>query len=178
MSWVVAVAAAVGLAACGGGDDEGLTRAELASRGDAVCRDLDAEVKKAAAEFQDEPQFTPEQMQALYKKLVPLVDDAVEDFKGLDPPEDLEAEYDAALDQIEKDRRTLVGATESQESAQRFYEAQVDPFTATNEKLAAVGITACGGGAAEGDAGAGEGEGAGEGTTSTTSAPTSSTSAP
>lgn len=174
---VLAVLVGAGLAACGGGDDGGLTRAELASRGNTVCKNLDTQVKEAAVEFQGVIDFSPEQMQALYKKYVPLVDKAIADFKALDAPEDLDDEYAAALDQIEKDRQTLVAATESMDSAQRFFDSGVDPFTASSEKLSAVGITGCSSG--ETDEGDAQEEGNEEPTT--TSAPpesSTSTSAP
>jgi hypothetical protein len=171
-------------AACGGddgddGEDAGgtrLTQAELATRGDAVCNRLDAAVKQLANEFEPSITFTPEQMQQLFQKLVPVVDTAITDFKELEPPEDVEAKYDEALQQAADDRERLVAASESQESAQMLFEGGQDPFTATNEKLAAVGITACSDdeAATEGDAEEGAGGTTEESTTpedTTTSAP-------
>lgn len=172
-------------AACGGDDDgddgEGaggtrLTQAELATRGDAVCNRLDAAVKQLANEFEPSITFTPEQMQQLFQKLVPVVDTAITDFEELEPPENLEAKYDEALQQAADDRERLVAASESQESARMLFEGGQDPFTATNEKLAAVGITACSDDEAttEGDAEEGAGGTTEESTTpedTTTSAP-------
>ena len=146
------VLACVGLASCSDDDDDGasgtgggerLTAAQLATRGDAVCNELDAEVKKLAADFDQTIIFTPEQMQTLYTKLVPLVDDAIEDFQGLEPPTDLEAKYDAAIEQMKVDRQKLVDASKSKEAAKTLFDGGVDPFQPTNEKLAAAGITAC-----------------------------------
>ena len=172
-------------AACGGDDDGDdredaggtrLTQAELATRGDAVCNRLDAEVKQLANEFEPSITFTPEQMQQLFQKLVPVVDTAITDFEELEPPENLEAKYDEALQQAADDRQRLVAASESQESARMLFEGGQDPFTATNEKLAAVGITACSDDEAttEGDAEEGAGGTTEESTTpedTTTSAP-------
>ncbi|MGH9179983.1 MAG: hypothetical protein ACRD0N_15735 [Acidimicrobiales bacterium] len=151
--------AGMGLAACsddddggGGGGDGRLSAAELASEGDAVCRQFAADYQELAADYQDSPTFTEAQMQELYTKLVPLVDNALNSFQELEPPANLQAPYDAALAQFEQDRGTLVKASESQEEARRFYDAQIDPFVATNEKLTAVGITACGSGASSDEA--------------------------
>ena len=140
--------AVMATAACGGddGEDAGaarLTQADLATRGDEVCNRLDAEVKKLASEFAPTITFTPEQMQQLFQKLVPVVDAAIADLRELEPPEDLEAKYDDALRQAAEDRERLVAASQSQESARMLFEGGQDPFTATNEKLAAAGITAC-----------------------------------
>ena len=168
---LVAVAG-LGLSSCSDDDDgatgsgdgsaKGLSAKELATRGDAVCTRFAGEVQKLASEFDQTIIFTPDQMQALYTKMVPLVDGAIAEFKSLDPPATLDEKYDAALAQMEVDRQKLVTASESQESAKKLYDDGVDPFQSTNEKLAAAGITACSGGSAAG------GDASGEVTTTTT----------
>lgn len=166
---------ALGVGACGG-DDERLTAAEVSARGDAVCSRLDGEVKAVAAEFPQTITFTPDQMQELWKKLVPKVDAAIEDFEELDAPEELQGKLDEAVEQAKADRAKLIEASGSPEAAKALFDTGEDPFTATNEKLAAAGITACSDDDAttEGDA---DTEG---GTETTTSAPAqeTTTSAP
>jgi hypothetical protein len=158
------------------GDDDRLTAAEVSARGDAVCERFQGEVTAVAAEFPQSITFTPQQMQEFWQKLVPKIDAAIEDFEEIEPPKDLEDEMAAAVAQAGKDRETLVAAGESPEAAQALYESQQDPFAATNEKLAAVGITACSDdGTTEGDAG--EGAEGGE-TTTTAPAETTTTSTP
>ncbi len=157
------VLACVGMGACsddddsdGGGTGDRLSAAELATKGNAVCTKLDADVKKLASQFDNTIIFTPPQMLELYKKLLPLVDKAIEDFGDLNPPANLDAKYDDALAQLGQDRKGLADATASEEAAKKLFDTGVDPFTATNEKLAAVGITACSDSSTEtGDAGAG-----------------------
>lgn len=138
------IAALLTMVACGS-DKKRLTSAELTTQGNAVCTKLDTEVKALADTFPVTVTFTPAQMQDFYKKILPLVDKAVSGFKSLTPPKDLEDVYDAALTQVGLDRKTLAGATNSPEAAQKLFDVQEDPFTATNQKLAAAGITACGG---------------------------------
>ncbi|MGH9283764.1 MAG: hypothetical protein ACRD0S_12620 [Acidimicrobiales bacterium] len=182
----LAVVACLGLAACSDDDDGGesgggggrLTSTQLAQRGDAVCRALDAEVKDLAETFEDTIIFTGAQMLELYTKMVPLVDKAITSFKGLQPPSDLATRYQEALTQLETDRQSLVAATADEQAARRLYDGGTDPFTASNEKLAVAGITACansggGGDQASGDttdsteAGGGTTETSGETTTTT-----------
>lgn len=163
------------LGACGG-DGESLTAAEVAARGDAVCNRLDGEVKAVAAAM-PRITFTPEQMQDLWGQLVPKVDAAIEDFAELDAPDELRGRLDEAVEQARSDREKLVRASASPEAAKALYDTGEDPFKATNEKLAAVGITACSDDDAvtEGDADAGAG------TATSTSAPaegSTTTSAP
>lgn len=171
------VAALVAAGACGGDDGGGerLTAEQVASRGDRVCNRFQGEVSAVAAEFPSTITFTPDQMQQLWQKLLPRVDAAIADFEELRPPEELEDELDAAVDQAKQDRRKLADAAESPEAAKALFDAQVDPFAETNQKLAAVGITACSDdeGLTEGDAG----EGA-DAATTTAPAEETTTSAP
>lgn len=168
---------ALGVGACGGDDDERLTAAEVSARGDAVCSRLDGEVKAVATEFPNTITFTPEEMQQFWQKLVPKVDAAIEDFEELDGPEDVQGKLDEAVEQAKADREKLVEASGSPEAAKALYDTGVDPFTATNEKLAAAGITGCSDDDAvtEGDA---DTEGSTETTTSAPSEESTTTSAP
>ena len=147
----LALLLSVGLGACkdddgGGGGGGRLSAAELTTQGNAVCATLDAEVKKLLDSFPVSIDFTNEQMQEYYTKVLALVDNAVASFKKLRPPSDLQSSLEAALAQLDIDRKTLAGATASPEAARNLFDTQVDPFTATNQKLATAGITACGAG--------------------------------
>lgn len=181
---VVLVCSALVVGACGG-DDDRLTAAEVTARGNAVCDRFQGEVTAVVAEFPQSITFTPQQMQEFWQALVPKVDAVIEDFEEIEPPEDLQEKLAAAVAQAKEDRKTLAQAGETPEAARALYESQVDPFTATNEKLAAAGITSCSDGATtEGDAGEGAGEGGGEGgaagteEATTTAPPESTTSTP
>ena len=157
----------MGLASCGGGDDR-LTADELAAEGNGVCRKLATDVRKLAADFDGGIIFPPEQMQELFTKMLPLVDGAISDFKDLKPPEDLEANYAAALDQLGKDRSNLVAATKSKEAAKKLFDSQKDPFHSAAQKLAATGITVCAAGSSQGTTNGTDGSGGDGGTTETT----------
>lgn len=138
------VLAMLALAGCGG-NTKRLTAAQLTAQGNAVCTGFDAKLKAVVESFPPSLDFPPAQMQDFWKKLLPLVDDAIASFKALTPPKDLEVAYRAALDQFGIDRRTLEGGTQSPAAAKNLFDTGVDPFTATNQKLATAGITACGG---------------------------------
>ena len=138
------LAVVCGMASCGG-TEKRLTRAELARRGDAICTNIDKRFDKAFVDS-DLPQDmlpTEKQMQDFVKKIVPIVDDAIADLRDLEPPEDLEERYQAALAQAAKDRKALQSAADDPKAARRLFETREDPFAETNEKLAAVGITEC-----------------------------------
>lgn len=84
---VVCGAAALTAAGCGGGDDR-LSRDELASRADAICAKYEKELDKLA-----EPQSIDEVTQ-LATDAKPIVEDGVDELDDLQPPEELEDEYD------------------------------------------------------------------------------------
>lgn len=173
---LVVLACAV-LVACGGDGTKRLTAAELTSRGNAVCAKLDTDVKAVADGFTGIT-FTPQQMQDFYTKIVRLVDNAVTSFKALEPPKDLEQVYDSALNQVAIDRTTLAGATKSAAAAKNLFDTGVDPFTATNQKLAAAGITACRDNGAPDSDGAGSSTTVAPGTPTTTASGTATTTVP
>ncbi|HET7489209.1 MAG TPA: hypothetical protein VFJ85_14860 [Acidimicrobiales bacterium] len=144
MALGLVMAAVLALGACGD-NTKRLTATELTTKGNAICLTFSSEVKKIADTFPASVDFTPAQKQDFYHKLLTPLAKAISDFKALTPPKKLAKTYDAAMKQIDIDRQTLEGAGGSQEAAQRLYETGVDPFAATGQKLAAAGITACGG---------------------------------
>lgn len=143
------VLACMALVACsndgdgGSGSGDRLTAAELTTKGNAVCARLKKDVLAAADTVETGITFTAEKMQEFNTKLLPVVDRAIAGFQALKPPADLEPALDSAIEQAEIDRKTLAGATTSPEAARNYFDTGVDAFTATGQKLAAAGITAC-----------------------------------
>lgn len=126
------------------------------AKADAVCASSD---KKLQAAFREElpadGQATPKQMQAVLKRVVPIVEDTVAGLNKLEPPERLEGRFDAALDEAETAISSLRKGSRSARAAEAVFSAETDPFARTNEGLESVGVTACsqGGGGQEGAAG-------------------------
>ena len=82
------------LAGCGGG----LSKQELVTKGDAICQRVNQQIAK-------EPQpKTAADVQALAKKTVELSDPAIEDMKALEPPDELEKDFDAFVASLKKQR--------------------------------------------------------------------------
>jgi hypothetical protein len=91
----------LGLALCGGcgGDDDQLSRAEYAEKADAICR-----------KYQERSEIsiisTPEAFVAAADKTLEAFDDAMREFRALDPPDrdaDLVARWLAQLDVLRSD---------------------------------------------------------------------------
>jgi signal transduction protein with GAF and PtsI domain len=71
-----------------GGDGGALSRDELVSRADAICTKYEERIDALA-----EPQSI-EEVEALADQAKPIVEDGVDELARLQPPEDLEDEYD------------------------------------------------------------------------------------
>jgi hypothetical protein len=82
------------LAACGGG----LSEDELVSKADAICKRVNDEIAK-----EPEPK-TAEDVQALAKRTVELSDPAIDDMEALEPPGELEKDFDAFVASLKKQR--------------------------------------------------------------------------
>ena len=83
---VTSTALAVG-AGCGGGGDR-LSREELVSDADAICAEYEAELGALA-----EPESLAD-VERLVQDAKPIVENGIESLQALDPPEDLEDEFD------------------------------------------------------------------------------------
>lgn len=75
------------LAACGGGSDR-LTREELISRAEAICTKYEQKLAALA-----EPKSIAD-VETLAEQAKPIVEDGVEELGDLEPPKELEADYD------------------------------------------------------------------------------------
>jgi hypothetical protein len=80
---------AMGLAAagCGGGDDR-LTREELVEEADATCADFDQRIEEVG-----EPE-SPEDIERYVQEIRPIVEEGTDELDALQPPEELEDDYD------------------------------------------------------------------------------------
>jgi hypothetical protein len=88
---LAAVAACLGLAACGGSDDK-LSRSELAAKADAICKtgETDAAAVTAPASFADANAAA-----AYFEQLVPLHQKQTDALAALKPDDDAKADWNA-----------------------------------------------------------------------------------
>jgi hypothetical protein len=91
---VVAVAAALGVAGCGGGDDnKTLSYSDFGKKADEICADVNAKTdpigQKLTGKVDNDAQY--------YSQLIPAVQQGRDDFADLKPPEELKANFDKFL---------------------------------------------------------------------------------
>ena len=90
----VAALLIVPLAACGGG----LSKAELVEKGDAICKRVNDKVAK-----QQEPTNAAD-LAKLAKETVKISDPAIDDMDALEPPDELEQDFDKFVASLRKQR--------------------------------------------------------------------------
>jgi hypothetical protein len=91
---VVAVAAALGVAGCGGGDDnKTLSYSDFGKKADEVCTEVNTKTDAIGQKLTGKA----ENDAPLYDQLIPAVEQGRKDFADLKPPEELQADYDKFL---------------------------------------------------------------------------------
>ena len=131
------------LAGCGGG---GLSKSELVAKGDKICARVNKEVAK-----EPDPKSAAD-LERLAKRTVEISDPAIEDMEALEPPDELEKDFDAFVASLKRAARPDEGdrrggrrgrqRRRSRRSATEAQKAQAD-----YQKLAAkIGFKQCGGG--------------------------------
>jgi len=100
---------AIGLAAAGcGGDGDRLTREELIEEADATCAEFDQQIEEI-----QEPEGL-EDLERYVQEIRPIVEEGTDELDALEPPEELEEEYD---DWIEATRSGVGRFDELEEAA-------------------------------------------------------------
>jgi hypothetical protein len=80
-------AASLALAACGGGD-EGLSREEFLSEADSICTEYDQRVDEI-----EEPQSIDD-VERYADEAKPVIEDGMAELRALEPPDELEQQWD------------------------------------------------------------------------------------
>ena len=137
----VALLVLMPLAGCGGG----LSEDELVSKGDAICKRVNTAVAK-----EPDPQ-TAEDLKALADKTVQISDPAIEDMQELEPPGELEKDFDAFVASLKKQRDLTkqIGDAAAAGDTAKIQQVGADAQKAQVEyrRLASkIGFKECGGG--------------------------------
>jgi hypothetical protein len=125
----VAIALAAGAllaTACGG--DEGLSREELISRGDAICEEYDQRTEQV-----EDPESLND-VERFVEETRTLIRDGVDELKELEPPEELAEDYNAWIAQNEENLGLL---DDLEAAAAAGDEAQVQEILAEAEQAGA-----------------------------------------
>ena len=137
---ITSTALAVG-AGCGGGGDR-LSREELVSEADAICAEYEAELGALA-----EPESLAD-FERLVQDAKPIVENGIESLQALEPPEDLEDEFDEWISRNEENVAAIEDLQEAvaERDEQRIQEIvrQIDENEQEADELAAeIGLDDC-----------------------------------
>lgn len=141
---VLAMVAAGGLAVGGCGDDgpDRLSREEFVTQGNAICaegeRRLDTLAEEAFAGFTEENPPTEEDFQKFVEEsAIPELERQFDELDELAPPEDLEDELDAALEEAR------AAADRARDDPSLLAAEEDTTFDRANELIAEAGLDAC-----------------------------------
>ena len=94
----IALLAAAGALAggCAGGNDGRLSEAEFREQANAICVEYDQRIEDLGepGSLEEVPEFVNE--------AIPIIEEGLAELRELEPPEELEADYDRMLDETER----------------------------------------------------------------------------
>jgi hypothetical protein len=94
----IAVLGALGLLAvgCGGGGGGRLSEAEFREQANAICLEYDRRIEDLGepGSLEEVPEFV--------NQAIPIIEEGLAELRELEPPEELEADYDRMLDETER----------------------------------------------------------------------------
>ena len=117
------VVLALGAAACGGGGGDRLTRAELATEANAICQEFDQKIEALGAPT------SIDDIESFADRSAEIARDGRDELADLNPPEELEADYDRLLETLD----------EAIENIERIGEAAADGDEAEVGRIAEEG---------------------------------------
>ena len=139
---VVGLIAAAAVAGCGGSSSSTSSSADFVAQGNAICKKSNAQVAAIP-----KPQTTND-LTTYFDKVVPIVDSAFAQLKGLTPPSDQQAAFDAWIASGQKEQDLIdqaKTAADSGDSAKAIALAKAEGKlnTANSAQAAALGLSEC-----------------------------------
>lgn len=134
---LVALAACLGVAACGGSEDgssgDALARSELVERADAICK----EGETAAAAVEAPEDLTDANDAAAYfEQIVPLHRKQTDDLAALEPDDAARADWDAFMAAQNANQRLLETILAKAKASDRSGQQDLAQFTAKSQEFA------------------------------------------
>ena len=129
------------IAACGGG----LSKGELVAKGDAICARINKQVAK-----EPDPE-TAKDLQRLANRTVELSNPAIKDMEALEPPSELESDFDKFVASLKRQRDLTkkIGAAAAEGDTAEVQKIGADAQKAQDEYrrlTGKIGFKECGGG--------------------------------
>ena len=138
----LAVLPLVALTGCGGG---GLSKKELVAKGDAICKRVNTRMAK-----EPDPK-TAADLERLAKRTVAISDPAIKDMEALEPPSELESDFENFLASLKRQRNRTkkIGEAAAEGDTAKVQQIGADAQSAQQEYrriTGKIGFKQCGGG--------------------------------
>jgi hypothetical protein len=128
-------------AACGGDDEERLSTEEFEAQGNQICQEgndrTNALFEEQFGDLEEEPP-ADEVEDFIDDEVVPSIEQQIDELRDLNPPEDIEDEFEELLDDAQQAADDL-----GDSSAEELFAEETDPFEEVNRRAAELGLTAC-----------------------------------
>ena len=140
----LAVAASMGVAACGG--EDGLAKSELASKADGICTRAEADVRAVKAPTD------PTDLQAAgayFDKVVPIAQKQTDDLADLQPADDVEDDWNVVVDKQKQGTVLLKSIRDKAKAKDSSGRADLEELRTTAQAFSAaakkIGADSCAG---------------------------------
>ena len=147
LSWSATVGAAAAVAACGGDDDKGLSKAEFVKRANAICAQANARGEQLAkTAFRNPARPRPEELQAVLREAVTVNRKVISDLRALKPPEADRSQIDAILAAGERSTTAYEQASRSPQASAELFEktgTPQDPSAEADRLAGQYGLSEC-----------------------------------
>ena len=139
---ILVVAAVVTTAACGGDGNDRLSQEEFQTQANAICQKYNDKLQALGSPS------SPEEVGGFVDRVIPLLRQGLSELRALNPPADVEDDYDRMLDETEKAipaAQKLADAAEKNDAAalQEALEAARDSDRASDEIARKLNLTGC-----------------------------------
>jgi hypothetical protein len=135
---VLALAALVG-GGCGDDEEERLSQADFEAQANAICAEGNQEIEALFEELPQDQAPSEAELEPLYDDFIDNVRGQIDAVADLRPPEDIQDDVDAFLD----DARSALGGME--DAGPSALLSDEDPFADVNAQARDLGLTECAG---------------------------------
>lgn len=135
---LLGIALTLTMAACEGGGEERLTEEEFVTAANEACTEGNETIQEAANEIgASGQQPTDDQLEGFVDEIVVAIQGQIDDISALRPPEDIEEDVDAMVDELQS------SLDEVEDAGAEALQSQENPFADANEMAGDLGLTVC-----------------------------------
>lgn len=141
---LLAAAAALVLASCGG-DDDALSKSEYITKADAICKAGEKKLEALGEDLGEDGQPSPAELKDFAGEAVSILNDQIEDLRDLPAPEGDEETLDKIYDAADEGAEKIEEAADDEDAAAKLFGSESNPFEEADKLAEDYGLEECGG---------------------------------